>query len=137
MEIFNNWRSLMVCYLIITGVWGVLVKLASARLNPFTLAVVAGTTAWVTVIVFSIGKLSWQSGAGIWIAAVSGIVGGISVIIFYTVLKAAAANVVIPLSTLYVFVTVVLSYFFLGETMTLKHLLGIILGFISVFLLTS
>jgi uncharacterized membrane protein len=136
-EIFNNWRSLMVCYLIITGVWGVLVKLASARLNPFTLAVVAGTTAWVTVIVFSIGKLSWQSGAGIWIAAVSGIVGGISVIIFYTVLKAAAANVVIPLSTLYVFVTVVLSYFFLGETMTLKHLLGIILGFISVFLLTS
>ena len=137
MEIFNNWRSLMVCYLIITGVWGVLVKLASARLNPFTLAVVAGTTAWFTVIVFSIGKLSWQSGAGIWIAAVSGIVGGISVIIFYTVLKAAAANVVIPLSTLYVFVTVVLSYFFLGETMTLKHLLGIILGFISVFLLTS
>jgi uncharacterized membrane protein len=71
------------------------------------------------------------------IAALSGIVGGISVIIFYAVLKVAAANVVIPLSTLYVFVTVVLSYFFLGETMTLKHLLGIILGFIAVFLLTS
>jgi uncharacterized membrane protein len=137
MEIFNNWCLLIFCYLIITGVWGVLVKLASARLNPFTLAVVAGTTAWFTVIVFSIGKLSWQSGTGIWIAAVSGIAGGISIIIFYCALKLAAANVVIPLSTLYIFVTVVLSYFFLGETMTLKHLLGIILGFIAVFLLTS
>ena len=137
MEIFNNWRVLIVVYLIIVGVWGVLVKLASARLNPFTLAFVAGTAAWVTFLVFSIGRLNWQSGTGIMIAALSGIVGGISVIIFYAVLKVAAANVVIPLSTLYVFVTVVLSYFFLGETMTLKHLLGIILGFIAVFLLTS
>ena len=71
------------------------------------------------------------------IAALSGILGGISVIIFYGALKIATANVVIPLSTLYIFVTVVLSYFFLGETITLKHLLGIILGFIAVVLLTS
>jgi uncharacterized membrane protein len=137
MEIFNNWRLLIFCYLIITGVWGVVVKLASARLNPFTLAVVAGTTAWITVIIFSFGRLSWQSGTGILIAALSGILGGISVIIFYGALKIATANVVIPLSTLYIFVTVVLSYFFLGETITLKHLLGIILGFIAVVLLTS
>ncbi len=137
MEIFNNWRLLIVCYFIIAGVWGVLVKLASARLNPFTLAFVAGTTAWFTVLVFSFTKLKWQSGAGIWIAALSGILGGISIMIFYGALKLAAANVVIPLSTLYIFVTVVLSYFFLGETITLKHLLGIILGFIAVVLLTS
>jgi uncharacterized membrane protein len=58
-------------------------------------------------------------------------------LIFYCALKLAAANVVIPLSALYIFVMVVLSYFFLGETMTLKHLLGIILGFIAVFLLTT
>lgn len=137
MEIFNNWRVLIFCYLIITGGWGVLVKLASARLNPFTLAFVAGTTAWFTVLIFSFTKLNWQSGTGMWIAALSGILGGISIIIFYAVLKLTAANVVIPLSTLYIFVTVVLSYFFLGETMTLKHLLGIILGFIAVFLLTT
>jgi uncharacterized membrane protein len=137
MEIFNNWRLLIVGYLIITGVWGLLVKLASARLNPFTLAFVAGTTGWITVLVFSFTKLNWQSRTGIWIAALSGILGGISIIIFYAALKLAAANVVIPLSTLYIFVTVVLSYFFLGETMTLKHLLGIILGFIAVFLLIS
>ena len=137
MEIFNNWRLLIVGYLIIAGVWGVLVKLASARLNPFTLAFVAGTTAWFTVLVFSFTKLNWQSGTGILIAALSGILGGISIMIFYGALKLAAANVVIPLSTLYIFVTVVLSYFFLGETITLKHLLGIILGFIAVVLLTS
>src|SRR3989304_1449246 len=131
MEIFNNWRLLIVGYLIIAGVWGVLVKLASARLNPFTLAFVAGTTAWFTVLVFSFTKLNWQSGTGILIAALSGILGGISIMIFYGALKLAAANVVIPLSTLYIFVTVVLSYFFLGETITLKHLLGIILGFIA------
>jgi uncharacterized membrane protein len=118
-------------------VWGVLVKLASARLNPFTLAFVAGTTAWFTMLAFAYDKLNWQSGVGIWIGALSGIIGGISIIIFYGALKLAPANVIIPLSSLYVFVTVVLSYFFLGETMTLKHLLGIILGFIAVVLLAS
>lgn len=137
MEIFNNWRVLIFCYLIIVGVWGVLVKIASARLDAFTLAFVAGTSAWFTVIAFSFTKLSWQSGLGIWIAAVSGILGGISIIIFYAALKLAAANVVIPLSSLYVFVTVILSYFFLGETMTVKQLLGIIFGLIAVVLLTS
>jgi len=137
MEIFNNWRLLIVCYLIIAGVWGVLVKLASARLNPFTLAFVAGTSAWFTMLAFSYNKLNWQSGVGIWIGALSGIIGGISIIIFYGALKLAPANVIIPLSSLYVFVTVVLSYIFLGETMTLKHLLGIILGFIAVVLLAS
>lgn len=137
MDIFNNWRLLIFWYLIVTGVWGVLVKLASARLNLFTLSFVAGTSAWFTVIVFSFTKLSWQSGVGILTAVLCGILGGISIIIFYGALKLAAANVVIPLSSLYVFVTVVLSYIFLGETITLKHLLGIILGFIAVVLLAS
>ena len=137
MEIFNNWRLLISCYLIIVGVWGVLVKVASTRLNPFTLAFVAGTSAWFTVVAFSFNKLSWQSGVGILTAVVSGILGGVSIIIFYGALKLAGANVIIPLSSLYVFVTVILSYFFLGEAMTLKQLLGIILGLISVVLLTS
>jgi transporter family protein len=63
--------------------------------------------------------------------------GGFLVIIFYTVLKQAPASVVIPVSTLYVLVTVVLSYLFLGEAITIKQLAGIVLGLVSIYLLTS
>jgi transporter family protein len=71
------------------------------------------------------------------VAAVCGVVGGFLVIIFYSVLKQAPASVVIPVSTLYVLVTVVLSYLCLGEVVTLKQVAGIVLGLVSIYLPTS
>lgn len=132
-----DWRLLILIYLVITGVWGVLVKIAATHLNPLTATFTALTSAWITVAIFSFSKLSWQSGVGVLTAAVCGFLGSISAIIFYSALKQAPANVVVPLSSLYVFVTVILAYIFLGETMTSKQVIGIILGFIAIILLTS
>jgi transporter family protein len=132
-----DWRLLILIYLVVTGVWGVLVKIASTHLNPFTATFTALTSAWVTVAIFSFSKLSWRSGVGVLTAAVCGFLGSISAILFYSALKHAPASVVIPLSSLYVFLTVILAYIFLGETVTLKQVIGIILGFVAIVLLTS
>ena len=132
-----NWRLLIVIYILLAGVWGTLVKVASDRLNPLTISFVVSTSAWLTVAAVALPRLDFQNKTGVWIAAVCGLMGGFLVIIFYSVLKQAPASVVIPVSTLYVLVTVVLSYLFLGEAITIKQLAGIVLGLVSIYLLTS
>ena len=132
-----NWRLLIVIYILLAGVWGTLVKVASDRLNPLTISFVVSTSAWLTVAAVALPRLDFQNKTGVWVAAVCGLMGGFLVIIFYTVLKQAPASVVIPVSTLYVLVTVVLSYLFLGEAITIKQLAGIVLGLVSIYLLTS
>jgi uncharacterized membrane protein len=137
MEIFKDWRLLIVIYLFVMGIWGVLIKIASTNLNPYTISFVALTSAWVTVGAISFSKLNWQSNFGIAMAALCGCLGGISSLLFYHVLKIAPASVVIPLSSLYIVVTVILSYLFLGEPIGVKKIFGIVLGLIAIKLLTT
>ena len=137
MEIFQNWRIWILVYLVLLGVWGVMVKVASVRLNALTVTFVSTTAAWLTVVFFSLPRLNFSSRFGDSIALLCGVIGGITSIIFYGVLKYAPASIVIPLTTLYILVTVVLSYAFLGETISLRQAAGILLGIAAVFLLTT
>ena len=137
MEFFQNWRIWMIVYLVLLGVWGVMVKVASVRLNALTVTFVSTTAAWLTVVLFSLPRLNFSSRFGVSIAVLCGVIGGITSIIFYGVLKYAPASIVIPLTTLYILVTVVLSYALLGETISLRQAAGILLGIAAVFLLTT
>jgi len=136
-EFFQNWRIWMIVYLVLLGIWGVMVKVASVRLNALTVTFVSTTAAWLTVVLFSLPRLNFSSRFGVSIAVLCGVIGGITSIIFYGVLKYAPASIVIPLTTLYVLVTVVLSYALLGETISLRQAAGILLGIAAVFLLTT
>jgi transporter family protein len=132
-----NWRLLIVIYILLAGVWGTLIKAASDRLNPLTMSFIVATSSWLAVAVVALPRLDFQNKTGVSLAVVCGLMGGLLVIIFYSVLKQAPASVVIPVSTLYVLVTVVLSYLFLGEAATPKQLAGVVLGLVSIYLLTS
>mgnify|MGYP001212120370 CR=1 FL=1 len=136
-EIFQNWRSWIILYLLLLGVWGVMVKVASVRLNALTVTFVSTTAAWLTVVLFALPRLNFSSRLGVAVAAACGVIGGITSIIFYGILKYAPATVVIPLSTLYILVTVVLSCALPGETISLRQVAGILLGIAAVFLLTT
>lgn len=124
-------------YILIGGIWGLLIKVASTLLNSYTVAFIASSCTWLTIAIISYSKLNFKSHIGVFVAAVCGFLGGIVLLIFYSALEVAPANRIIPLSTLYVLVTVILSYFFIGETITLKQITGIILGFASIVLLTA
>jgi uncharacterized membrane protein len=133
-----NWRTLIVIYIVISGIWGALAKFASDRINnPYTMSFVAVTGAWLTITVLSVPRLTFQSTVGVSVAALCGFLGGLSVILFYSALRQSLASVIIPLSSLYIIVTVFLCYLFLGESLNLKQLTGIILGLVSIYLLAS
>ena len=137
MDILNNWRFLIIVYILIAGVWSFLVKIASTHLNPWTMAFVALTSAWLTVAGFSFSKLNWQSNFGIAMAAICGCLGGISALLFYHIIKKVPASIVIPVSSLYIVVTVILSYFILGESISIQKIVGIVFGLIAIVLLTT
>jgi len=131
----NDWRFLILFYLILTGIWGVVAKISASRLNPFTATFVGVTACWVVVSVASFSKLSWDSKSGLAAAITCGLISGISAIAFYGALKGAPASVVMPLSSLYMIITAVLAYFFLGEALGLRQIAGIVLGIAAITLL--
>jgi len=137
MDIIKDWRLLIMIYIVMTGVWGVLIKVTSNYLNPYTMSFVTLTSAWITVGVIAFSRLSWQPAFGIAMAIVCGCLGGACVLLFYYILKMAPASIVIPLSSLYVVVTVILSLLFLGEPVTVKKIIGIIFGLMAIRLLTT
>ena len=137
MEVLKDWRLLIIIYLFVMGIWGVLIKIASTYLNPYTMTFVALTSAWVTVGAISFFKLNWQSNFGVAMAAFCGCLGGISALLFYHILKMAPASIVIPLSSLYIVVTVILSFLFLYEPLGVKKIFGIVFGLIAIKLLTT
>lgn len=137
MELLKDWRILLVIYLFVTGIWGVLIKIASTHLNPYTMSFVALTGSWLTVTAFSFSKLNWQSNFGIAVAALCGVLGGITVLLFYHILKMVPVSTVLPVSSLYIVITVILSYFILGEPVSVKKVLGIVCGLLAICLLTT
>ena len=136
-HLFDDWRFYIVLYIILSGIWGVLAKSASNRIDVLTQTFVATMGASLVVIAATFRSLQWQSTLGISIATIAGILGGFSTIIFYAALRRAPANIVIPLSSLYIVLTVILSFFFLRETIHLKQFAGILLGLLAIFLIIS
>jgi transporter family protein len=136
MDILGSWKVLILIFIFVGGLWGFLVKISAGYLNAFTFTFVALTGAWITVTVGSFVHLRWESGFGIFMAALCGVLAGINGIVFYHAVKKASASVVIPLSSLYILVTVVLSVVFLREALGIKQVLGIICGIAAIVLLT-
>lgn len=136
-EWFTGWRFFILAYIVCSGIWSVLAKFASSRLNPSTQTLVAVTTASAVVIIATFRGFRWQSSVGMAAALVCGVLGGVASIAFYNALRQAPASVVMPLSSLYLVLTVVLSFLFLGERLGLKQYAGILFGLIAIVLLTS
>lgn len=75
--------------------------------------------------------------AGIGWALLAGALGALGTVSLYLTLGAAPASVVIPLSSLYPIVTVVLAYIFLQEELSPMRLLGVGCALAAVWLLTT
>lgn len=133
----QDWRFFILIYIGFSGVWGILMKVATDRLGSLTATFIGVTTGWVLIVLATFTKLSWHSGRGVMIAMTGGVLGGIATLAFYKALRMAPANTVIPMGSLYLVVTVILSYFFLGESLGLRKLAGIAFGLLAIALLAK
>lgn len=136
-EFLKDWRILIFFYIVCTGIWGVVQKFASMKLNTLTLSFVSITSALLVVSIASLKELQFDSKEGILTAALGGALGGMATIAFYGALRRAPANIVIPLSSLSIVITVILSHFVLKETIGMRQVVGIVFGMFAIFLLSK
>jgi transporter family protein len=131
-----NWKLLVYVYMITAGLWGFFLKVVLRDLDWKTALFYVFMTIFLIYCVFLFRKIRFGFSGSHLLALVTGCIAVISTITFYKLLSIKPASVIVPLSSQYVVITVVLSILFLGETLSPKILLGIFLSIISIILLT-
>ena len=133
------WLVLAICCVTSWGVWGFLAKLTTAKgMHPVALSAVSSLTTALTAwgAFFFLAGAPWEKTYGhIPFALVVGVLGSMGAISFFLALQHGRASLVVPLSALYPAITILLSFFFLGERPTPLQGLGIVLAVIASLLL--
>jgi bacterial/archaeal transporter family protein len=134
-----TWLGFSLLALGLWGVWGFLGKVASQHLpaQMVYLLTISGHLVVVTyILVKGVGPIAWQPW-GIGAAVGAGLAMAVALLFFLEALARGPAAVVVPLTALYPAVTVVLSRVFLQEALTLRHLVGLALALVAVWLLSE
>jgi len=134
-----DWLAFSLMALGLWGVWGFLSKMASQQLPPQAVYLLAVCGHGVVIGYLWLGgglALPWQPW-GLAAALAAGLFMALGLLCFYKALAGGAASVVVPLTALYPLVTVVLSWAVLREEMTPRHLAGIALALVAVWLLSK
>ena len=135
----SSWLALSLVSLGLWGLWGVFTKVATQHLGPQA-AYLLGMFGYLPVFCILLyetgGQVPWQPWG--WAAAVAaGMSTAFGLFFFFRALHHGAASVVVPLTSLYPVVTVVLSWLFLKEGLSPRQLLGLIMAMAAVWLLSE
>lgn len=134
-----NWLGFSLLALGLWGVWGFLGKVAAQNLPApavYLLTISGHLVVVAFILVEGLGPVSWQPW-GVGAALGSGIAMAVALLFFLKALARGPALVVVPLTALYPAVTVMLSWIFLREALTLRHLIGLALALAAVWLLSK
>jgi transporter family protein len=120
------------------GIWGFVAKLTTTQgVHPLALSAISSITGaiitWTAVFFL---QPSWERASHhVSLALLTGICGSLGGVAFFFALGHGRASIVVPLSSLYPAITILLSLLFLGEHPTPQQMLGIILALIASLLL--
>ncbi|MCL4503743.1 MAG: EamA family transporter [Deltaproteobacteria bacterium] len=134
-----NWLGFSLLAVGLWGLWGFLSKLATLQLSAGAayLMSIAGHLAVIAFLAATGGlAIPWQP-AGLAAALAAGICMAFGLLFFFRALAGGAASVVVPLTSLYPLITVVLSWAILQEDFTLRRLVGVALALVAVWLLSK
>lgn len=123
------------------GLWGFFGKYALKFLNPISLILfetIGAIVIQLAVLLFLFfSKYKFEtSAAGISLAMLVAFFGVIGTVLFFFTLSKTKASILVPLTALYPVVTVLLSFAFLKEKITLVQGIGIVLAVVAGVLLS-
>lgn len=134
-----GWLYYALLALVFWGLWGIFSKMAATRLPNLAVFlvellayVVAGGLIWAWLR----PPVAWTP-PGLAAAVAAGFCGCGGLFFFLKALASGPATVVVPLTSLYPVITVVLGITFLQESLSVRHLMGIILAAAAVWLLSQ
>ena len=119
--------------------WGFFSKLATSALKPTNAYVyqLLGILLAGVVMTFLVKFQPAGKPVGIVFALATGVVATVAAYFFFSAIAQGRSTVVVTVSALYPLVTLLLSYFFLHETLSLKQVLGIGLALAAILLLST
>lgn len=131
-----NWLVLSMITVISWGFMGFFVKLAYRYVSWPQIYIITNALMFASsLLVYISEKPSITVGTtGFNYALISGFISVLGTIAFYAALQGGKAIIVIPLTSLYPVITVVLSYLLLHEEITLTKGIGITLALIAIVL---
>jgi transporter family protein len=117
---------LVLASVVVYGIWGTLGKAALRHLSWPQVSIFYGVGILVVVgIVLATSRRTSWSPHGVWIAAVTGFLGALGLVLLYLALDRGNPSVVFALFSLFPVVTVVLSAIFLDESISALQIAGI------------
>jgi len=134
-----KWLLPAIGSLILWGVWGLLLKIASTRIDWRTLYALTNTAAIVAIAFMLVtGRIALGGDAyPLGIAVAAGAFGTIGYMLLMISLQSGGrASIIIPLTSLYPAITVILSRIVLKEPIKGTQALGVVLAMIAIILLT-
>jgi len=131
-----NWLLLSIITIISWGFVGFFLKLASNYSHWTEIYIVSNLALFVvSLLIYISQKPAINVGSsGFNYAMIGGIMMSLSAITFYLAIQLGKAIIVIPLTSLYPVVTIVLSYLILHEKISLTKGFGIILAVVALVL---
>lgn len=135
----TKWLVFAITTLILWGFWGVALKLASKKLDWRALYVFSNIAILVVILIFILTKsVSLPiNRASLGLALAAGVCGTLGYITLILSMKAGGrASIVIPLTSLYPALTVILSKILLQESLNKYQVVGIILALVAIVLLS-
>ncbi len=135
----TNWLVPTIGFVLILGAQGVCAKVALEHVSWLQLLIWTSlVSAGVAVALFALGtSLRPPRGSSGALLALAAVMPVASLALFYVALELAPASRVVPVSSVYPLVTVVLAYAFLSEEITLATLIGTVLIAVGVALVVS
>ncbi len=133
------WFLPAVFALIFWGVWGLFQKLATNQMPPRNVYLVSALGAIsIVLVMLAAGDVPLQVNArGVIFSLLAGASSSLGGLLFLHALNRGNASVIIPFTALYPLVTIILSFTILGESVTAREGVGIVLALISMALLAG
>ncbi len=134
-----RWFIVVLLTLAVWGIWGVVTRVASASLGwRDTTAVAALGHMIIASLYIAISRPTISPQGFIWFfALLAGILGFLGALFFYIALELNPSSIVVVATSLYPIVTLVLSMFLLGETITIRQAAGVLLSMLALILISS
>jgi uncharacterized membrane protein len=133
------WLFFTIITTLFWGVWGAFIEIPQKAGFPATLGYSVWALTMVPCALVGLGIIKWKLEydlRSIIYGSIVGLTGAGGQLMLFQALREGPAYIVFPVISLYPVVTVFLSAYFLKETTTKKHWIGIILALIALLLLS-
>lgn len=139
MNLSGNWLFYTLISLSLYGLWGFFSKLGTNYINPQNTLIYDMFGALIVGLVLVVNKnYQWQGDTrGMFFSAIAGLIGAIATLCYLVAVSKNSVSIVLPVTSLYPAITVLLSSFFLKEPITLRHGMGILFAVMALIIISS